>query len=69
MTQLRADFPGVRFELLDLRPEEWQSVDGVTVAKILLSGDPLGSTLVRLDGASEFVGYQGQGRLDRKSVV
>ena len=59
----QAAFPGVSFSLLDLRPEEWHAVDGVTVSTIQLPGDPLGSTHVRLDGASEFVGYQGQGRL------
>jgi uncharacterized protein (DUF362 family) len=56
-------FPGVDFKLLDLRPEEWQAVDGVTVSKTKLPGDPLGSAHVHLDGASEFVGYAGQGRL------
>ncbi len=61
--RLRQHFPGVRFELLDLRPEEWHALDGVTVSKTSLPGDPLGSTLVRLDGASEFVGYGGLGRL------
>src|SRR4029453_17543284 len=47
----------------DLRPEQWHSGNGVTVAKKPLSGDPRGNTLVRLDGASEFAQYQGQGRL------
>ena len=56
-------FPGVNFNLLDLRPEEWHAVDGVTVSKTKLRGDPLGSTHVRLDAASEFVDYPGQGRL------
>jgi hypothetical protein len=56
-------FPGVDFKLLDLRPEEWHAVDGVTVSKTRLPGDPLGSTHVRLNRASEFVGYAGQGRL------
>lgn len=59
----RENFSGVRFELLDLRPEEWTAVDGVTVARAKLAGDPLGSTHVRLDGASEFVGFHGEGRL------
>ena len=54
---------GVRFELLDLRPEEWTAVDGVTVAKTPLPGDPLGSTHVHLDGGSEFVGFNGCGHL------
>ena len=59
----RRDFPGVDIVLLDLRPEEWTAVDGVTVAKTKLTGDPLGSTRVRLDAASEFVGYSGLSRL------
>lgn len=58
-----ARFPGVDVRLLDLRPEEWHAVDGVTVSKTSLPGDPLGSTHVRLDGASEFVGYHGCGKL------
>jgi len=59
----RADFPGVTLALLDLRPEEWHAVDGVTVSQTSLSGDPLGSTRVSLDAASEFTGFQGEGRL------
>ncbi|MBL9137439.1 MAG: DUF362 domain-containing protein [Verrucomicrobiales bacterium] len=59
----RADFPGVRIELLDLRPEEWHAVDGVTVSKTTLPGDPAGSTLVQLNAGSEFVGYSGCGKL------
>ncbi len=59
----RLEFPGVRLDLLDLRPEEWRAVDGVTVSTAKLPGDPLGSTHVHLDGASELVGYHGCGRL------
>jgi uncharacterized protein (DUF362 family) len=59
----QSQYPGVRIELLDLRPEEWQAVDGVTVRKTELAGDPLGSTHVRLDENSEFVGYHGLGQL------
>jgi uncharacterized protein (DUF362 family) len=59
----RERFPGTEIRLLDLRPEEWQAVDGVTVSKTELEGDPLGSTKVALDGASEFVDFYGQGRL------
>ncbi len=59
----RAAFPGLAVGLLDLRPEEWHAVDGVTVARTELPGDPLGSTHIRLDAASEFVGYEGCGRL------
>jgi uncharacterized protein (DUF362 family) len=56
-------FPGVRIALLDLRPEEWHAVDGVTVSKTELPGDPLGETHVKLNSASEFVGFGGQGKL------
>ena len=63
IARCRADFPDINFQLLDLRPEEWHAVDGVTVSKTNLPGDPLGNTLVRLDSASEFVGFQGEGRL------
>jgi uncharacterized protein (DUF362 family) len=59
----REAFPGVNIGLLDLRPEEWHAVDGVTVARTVLPGDPLGDTHVHLDRASEFVDYQGCGRL------
>lgn len=59
----RRDFPGVRIELLDLRPEEWHAVDGVTVSKVHLPGDPAGSTHVTLNEGSEFVGYSGCGKL------
>ncbi len=57
----RAEFPGVRIDLIDLRPEEWQTWEGVTVATTRLPGDPLGVTEVKLDGDSEFVGFEGCG--------
>ena len=57
------DFPGVKIALLDLRPEEWHAVDGVTVSRTKLPGDPLGSTHVKLNEASEFVGFHGCGQL------
>lgn len=60
---LRAEFPRLEIEVLDLRPEEWHAVDGVVVSKKTQPGDPLGSTHVRLDAASEFVEFAGQGRL------
>ena len=63
IARCRTSYPGLRIELLDLRPEEWLARDGVTVARTALPGDPAGSTHVRLDAASEFVGYQGEGRL------
>ena len=59
----RADFPGPKIELLDLRPEEWHAFDGVTVSKTQLPGDPLGDTFVALNEASEFVGFSGNGQL------
>lgn len=62
-TRCKKRFPNVDFKLLDLRPEEWHAVDGVTVSRTKLKGDPLGNTLVRLNEASEFVDYSGQGRL------
>lgn len=63
ISDCRRDFPGPSIELLDLRPEEWHAVDGVTVSKTQLPGDPLGSTEVGLGSASEFVGFGGCGRL------
>jgi len=63
IARCRHAFPGVRFELLDLRPEEWVTIDGVTVSRNPLPGDPKGSTRVQLDEASQFVGYPGLGRL------
>lgn len=59
----RQSFPGPTIELLDLRPEEWHAVDGVTVSKTALPGDPLGSTQVALNAGSEFVGFRGCGHL------
>jgi uncharacterized protein (DUF362 family) len=63
LIRCRSQFPGTTIEVMDLRPEEWTSVDGVVVSKAKLPGDPLGDTHVQLNTASEFVGYQGQGRL------
>lgn len=63
VNRCRRDFPGLEIALLDLRPEEWHAIDGVTVSTTALPGDPLGSTHVHLDSASEFVGYAGCGRL------
>ncbi len=61
--RLQADFSQIEFALLDLRPEEWRTIDGVTVSKTKLPGDPLGTTHIKLDSASEFIGYHGQNRL------
>ncbi len=60
---LQSDFPQLQIELQDLRPEEWRAVDGVTVAKRNLPGDPAGHTCVALNEASHFVGFHGDGRL------
>lgn len=60
---LAARFPGLKISVLDLRPEEWNAVDGVTVSKQTLPGDPLGSTQVSLNQGSEFVGFGGLGNL------
>jgi uncharacterized protein (DUF362 family) len=62
-SELRTKFPGISIEILDLRPEEWHSIDGIVVSRMQQPGDPLGSTHVRLDDESEFVQYAGQGRL------
>ena len=63
LKKLRGAFPQLNIEILDLRPEEWRAVDGVVVSKEPQPGDPLGSTHVRLNQASEFVEYAGQGKL------
>lgn len=63
LARLRRDHPELRIEVMDLRPEEWHAIDGVTVSKTMLPGDPLGSTHVRLDSGSEFIGFSGQGKL------
>lgn len=63
IARCRAAHPGIPIKLLDLRPEEWHAVDGVTVSKTALPGDPLGSTEVALNAGSEFVGFAGNGRL------
>ncbi len=59
----RAQWPGLKIELLDLRPEEWRAVDGVTLSKIELPGDPRGTVKVALNADSEFVGFHGLGQL------
>lgn len=59
----RAQWEGLQIELLDLRSEEWHTIDGVTVGKTELPGDPKGSTQVKLNEDSEFVGFHGLGQL------
>lgn len=63
VARCQARYTRVTIKLLDLRSEEWHTVDGVTVSKMRLDGDPLGSTLVDLNRASEFEDYRGLGRL------
>jgi uncharacterized protein (DUF362 family) len=63
IARCRELWPTLSLSILDLRPEEWHAVDGVTVAKTQLPGDPLGSTHVRLNEDSEFVGFHGLGQL------
>jgi uncharacterized protein (DUF362 family) len=63
LERCQSDFPGTHIELLDLRPEEWHALDGVTVAKTSLPGDPAGNTRVDLGASSEFEGYSGCGNL------
>lgn len=63
IVRCREQWPALEMHLLDLRPEEWRAVDGVTVSKTELPGDPLGSTHARLDADSEFAGFHGLGRL------
>lgn len=63
IARCRAQWPDLKIEMLDLRPEEWRTVDGVTVGKTELPGDPRGSTCVKLNDDSEFVGFHGLGQI------
>jgi uncharacterized protein (DUF362 family) len=63
LEKLRKRFPGITFTLLDLRQEEWQSIDGVVVSKRSQPGDPRGQTHVSLNEASEFIDFHREGRL------
>ncbi len=63
VARLSSAYPGVRFRLLDLRPEEWHAVDGVTVSRRTLPGDPDGFVDVGLHDDSEFVDFGGLGQL------
>jgi uncharacterized protein (DUF362 family) len=48
---------GIEVEVLDLRDDEWTTLGDVNVARRKLPGDPRGSTVCDLGGASEFVGH------------
>jgi uncharacterized protein (DUF362 family) len=63
IARLDEAYPNVRFELLDLRPEEWQKVEGVVVNRRPLRGDPMGLVDIALNEDSFFVGFDGLGRL------
>ncbi|HQC42247.1 MAG TPA: DUF362 domain-containing protein [Verrucomicrobiota bacterium] len=66
--RLQSKYPGLSIQLLDLRPEEWHAVDGITVSKTELPGDPLGSTHIHLDESSEFYQFSGLGKLYGASI-
>ena len=53
---------GLRFELIDLRREEWTNRDGVIVERRKLAGDPYGDIAFDLADDSEFVNHLGAGR-------
>jgi len=63
IARCRDQWPELQIELLDLRPEEWLAVDGVTVKVTKQPGDPKGSTYVRLNEDSEFVAFHGLSNL------
>jgi uncharacterized protein (DUF362 family) len=59
------DFYGVRglpMELIDLRLEEWRSVDAVPIERRKLPGDPRGGVAFNLGAASELADHPGAGR-------
>lgn len=68
IARLRKQYPQIKFQLLDLRPEEWHAVDGITLSKTKLPGDPLGSTQIHLDESSEFYNFKGLGNLFGASI-
>ena len=63
ISRCRGQWPGLQIAVIDLRPEEWRAVDGVTVHKTELPGDPNGTVKVKLNEDSEFVGFNGLGQL------
>ncbi len=52
---------GYRFELVDLRQEEWKAEGGVIVSRRKVAGDPNGAIAFDLGAASEFAGHAGEG--------
>lgn len=53
---------GLRFDIVDLRREEWRSEKGVVVSRRQLPGDPEGGVAFDLGDASEFTTHRGAGR-------
>ncbi len=53
---------GLSVSVLDLRREHWVQKGGITCARHVLQGDPLGHTTVDLHAASEFQEYSLSGR-------
>ena len=49
--------PGIDFQIIDLRNEQWLKKDGVIIKKWPLPGDPKGYTVVKLNRDSEFIGH------------
>lgn len=58
--ELVATFPGLTFEILDLRRECWRSERGVIIGRRKLPEDPRGYTLVDLASESCFHGKMGR---------
>lgn len=58
--RLGREFPGITFEVLDLRREAWRTQRGVIVARRKLPEDPRGYTLVDLADQSWFHGKAGK---------
>jgi uncharacterized protein (DUF362 family) len=52
---------GLRFDLVDLRKEEWESDDGVVQRRRTLAGDPHGYVAFDLADRSEFTSHGGAG--------
>ena len=53
---------GLAVRVVDLRPERWYQVDGITEKRVRLGGDPQGYTRIDLGEKSEFDQYRLSGR-------
>ena len=58
--RLRRTFPGLSFDVIDLRREVWRTINGVIVERHKLPEDPRGYTLVNLGQHSCFHGKSGR---------